>query len=559
MRILKIAIIFLVTFSGTVFAGQNPGSIDLRSYPFDRQEPIVLKGSWRYYPRQLITPADVRKPASILLLPSTWNNIGETSKGYASYAVDIVLPDKAASYGLIFRDAASCYRLFVISGDKILYSNSAGSPGKNRETTIPWLSYTIASLDMSGTITILIQVSNFDINSGGMWNTPIIGSYMQTRLSREITIGKDFLLMGILLVIALFSLLLFVRSANKKAPLFLFLLCLIMILRTALTGLYPHSYITPSRSIFTILYKLDYLTIPLSVTLFNMYLRCTFPDFINRKLFILFNSVALLYSLFVIIVSNDIYSRTNFLLWSLVFINLIWIILSLLQGALSSKRDFLAVISGAALIVFSATILYDILYVLHFVNGPLIATFGFAAFISAQAYVASEVNKRSMLRIEYLATELDVLHHNFDELVNQKVKGLHELILEKRRKEQRRVSSDMQNRIAQAIQYIQENFTGDISREGLAAKANLSPSRFGKAFLACTNMTIHDYIIELRLNATLPLLAGTTKTITEIAHKTGFDSLSTFNRTFKKMIGITPTEYREKNSPHTETRSHSDL
>jgi AraC-like DNA-binding protein len=110
------------------------------------------------------------------------------------------------------------------------------------------------------------------------------------------------------------------------------------------------------------------------------------------------------------------------------------------------------------------------------------------------------------------------------------------------------VTPGTEEKIKRAISYINENFTFDISREGLAASVEISPDYMGKAFKAYTGREIGEYVNELRIREAAARLAGTGEDIIDIAYAVGFESLRTFNRAFSRIMRTTPNKYREKNS-----------
>ena len=106
----------------------------------------------------------------------------------------------------------------------------------------------------------------------------------------------------------------------------------------------------------------------------------------------------------------------------------------------------------------------------------------------------------------------------------------------------------MLQKINKAIAYLQENYRSDISREGLAASLDLNPDYLGKVFKTFTNKKISEYINELRIKDAAKQLKETKKNVIDIAFSVGFETLRTFNRSFLKITGLTPKQYRGKNS-----------
>ncbi len=108
------------------------------------------------------------------------------------------------------------------------------------------------------------------------------------------------------------------------------------------------------------------------------------------------------------------------------------------------------------------------------------------------------------------------------------------------------ITPTLEEKMKKAVAYIRDNYTSDISREGLAASLNMHPDSFGRFFKIYTNMRISEFINELRVRHAAERLRDTGDTIIDIAFAAGFESLPTFNRAFMKVFRVTPTRYREK-------------
>ncbi|HOS38489.1 MAG TPA: AAA family ATPase [Spirochaetota bacterium] len=99
--------------------------------------------------------------------------------------------------------------------------------------------------------------------------------------------------------------------------------------------------------------------------------------------------------------------------------------------------------------------------------------------------------------------------------------------------------------LKRALDYLADNYLSDISREGLAAHLQVHPDHLGKVFKKGTGKKISEHVNELRIRDAARRLVESDETIIDIAFAVGFESLRTFNRAFQKVMGTTPTEYRE--------------
>ncbi len=108
------------------------------------------------------------------------------------------------------------------------------------------------------------------------------------------------------------------------------------------------------------------------------------------------------------------------------------------------------------------------------------------------------------------------------------------------------VSESSEIKISHVIDFINKNFSADISREGLAAAVDMNPDHLSRIFNKVTGKRLNSYINELRIHNARNSLIETAKTVIQIAMDSGFENLRTFNRVFRESEGMTPSEFREK-------------
>src|SRR4051794_32412549 len=78
----------------------------------------------------------------------------------------------------------------------------------------------------------------------------------------------------------------------------------------------------------------------------------------------------------------------------------------------------------------------------------------------------------------------------------------------------------------------------------LARIAHVSAAHFIRTFRATFGETPHRYLQRRRVERAMYLLVQTDETITEICYAVGFESLGTFSRTFRDIVGESPSDYR---------------
>ena len=100
--------------------------------------------------------------------------------------------------------------------------------------------------------------------------------------------------------------------------------------------------------------------------------------------------------------------------------------------------------------------------------------------------------------------------------------------------------------IRPALEYIAEHYSECITISRLAAAVHLSESYFMNRFKEYVGLSAIEYISHFRIEKACKELAGTKKSVMEIAFECGFSNLSNFNRQFRRIAGCSPTEYRKR-------------
>lgn len=99
--------------------------------------------------------------------------------------------------------------------------------------------------------------------------------------------------------------------------------------------------------------------------------------------------------------------------------------------------------------------------------------------------------------------------------------------------------------IKTVINYMNENYTAGVSCTELASLIKMDKFGFIRTFKAQTSKTPYEYLLDLKIEKAKKMLKSSDYSITEISMLCGFSSHSHFTSTFRKKIGISPTEYRE--------------
>jgi AraC family transcriptional regulator len=99
-------------------------------------------------------------------------------------------------------------------------------------------------------------------------------------------------------------------------------------------------------------------------------------------------------------------------------------------------------------------------------------------------------------------------------------------------------------RVIEAIRLVESDATRALELKEMAAVAGMSKYHFLRVFRRLTGMTPHRYLISARLRRAALALMSSRRPVIAVALDAGFGDLSTFNKTFRAVFGLTPTQYR---------------
>jgi transcriptional regulator GlxA family with amidase domain len=116
--------------------------------------------------------------------------------------------------------------------------------------------------------------------------------------------------------------------------------------------------------------------------------------------------------------------------------------------------------------------------------------------------------------------------------------------MDEQRSETYRMIDHYSQSLEACVEFIDTHFSQPLTLEYLAAKYAFSKSTFSLLFPQYVGMTLKQYINKKRIEHAAVLVRNTELTLTEVAAMTGYEEFSTFYRNFKRMIGVSPSDYR---------------
>lgn len=94
------------------------------------------------------------------------------------------------------------------------------------------------------------------------------------------------------------------------------------------------------------------------------------------------------------------------------------------------------------------------------------------------------------------------------------------------------------------ISYLHNHYNSRLTNKQLGEIFGFHPNYINRLVVKYTNMSIQQYLINIRMNKAIDLLQNSNKSISEIAEIVGYNSIHYFSRTFKNKIGMAPSNFR---------------
>ena len=106
--------------------------------------------------------------------------------------------------------------------------------------------------------------------------------------------------------------------------------------------------------------------------------------------------------------------------------------------------------------------------------------------------------------------------------------------------------ADEKERMAEIINYLTENFDQKISLQDVADIAHMTPNSFCRYFKKRTRKSFSQYLNEIRIRHACKLLIEGDQQISDVCYQSGFNTFTNFNRQFKSLMNVTPSEYMDR-------------
>ena len=404
------------------------GIIDLTSVNFLSQRLVLLDGEWEFYWKQLLSPSELSRESGDLQrqfapAPSTWNELAAKGynvepRGYATYRVKILVPEKGAVYGIHVFSLISAYRIWA-DGKLIGESGKVGISDKVMDHR--WKPGEYYFVSSSGVADIVIQISNFRCYLGGFW-TPVEFGYSDTMASiQRWKISFDNFLMGIFMILAFYHIGFHVLRRKEKPSLWFGLFCVLMALRILSLGEQRMLYQIPG-SFWELSYRIELLSFYIMGGVFYFFLRSIYPaessPVIEKgsRVFVPLTIVVV-----AVLPAYWVGRIINFYLFLTIFYIAASIVVLFKAFRTRQVGSLIFMIGIITLLVFALNDMMNLLGVIH--NG-FYAPVGFMVFVLAQSLILLRKFAMSFVNAENLTLELELINITLEQKVAERTEEL---------------------------------------------------------------------------------------------------------------------------------------
>lgn len=414
------------------------GVLDLRQVEV-RENPQKLAGEWAFYWQELLSPEDIRiRSAEVgqdghwIDIPSSWSGYrwnGEKlgGSGYATYRLVIELSEKDRNDRLALRlpSIFHAYKLWV-NGELLA---QVGTVGQDKPGMSPRLATKLLFFQPeSDTVELVMQVSNFHHNRGGITKPIELGGSDVLATKTNLNLATDMFITASLVVIGLYNLLLFILRRKDRAPLYFGVFTVLLGIRSLFNGEVIFTQWLPHFP-WELQFKIEYLILSVSGYIISMYFDSIFPNYVSRWFRIGSRVATGAFCILIVVTPALIYTQFLLPIGFLVVAHMVYLMIGLVR--LAARRKGGALIFLLASVVTLVTVVNDFLYYNGWSLIENTSPMGLLVFTVAQMILLSLRFTQAASNEERIARELQVandklieMNTNLEQTVQERTQAL---------------------------------------------------------------------------------------------------------------------------------------
>ena len=457
------ALIFIIlsgisVFSPEAWAGMpvaEKGILDLRSLDKDKNFTVNLNGDWEFYWNKLLRPGDFENsslvPDCYGKVPSYWTEYRKLSVkterfGYATYKLTVLLPEGFQnSLGIDMPVFDSSYDIYI-NGE---YHGGNGVPGKSAEEAVPEYRRNFFRMKPDkDTLSIIVNVSNFNHRRGGFWLPVRIGTFSAVQKKLANSWAWQWSVISVLLGFSIFFLLFYLISRRDNETLFFSIATICLAIRPLFTSHYLIENMADMP--WTWIIRFEYLGLFVLIMTWVWFLKSIYPSrFIRILAYVLttFFSVTALITLFLPV---KIFSFSLLTFYPAMFVLIAYPLIMSFRGLLRKNLIDILYFIAFFLLVFGG--IHDI----QVARGKeenstgYILTYFILLFVFIQSGLIMYKWIKAFNEKEKLQGELEFMNRNLEKIVNDRTQ---EIIARNKEIEKQNTKIALQNKkLSETIQ-----------------------------------------------------------------------------------------------------------
>jgi signal transduction histidine kinase len=385
------------------------GILDLRNWNWTTNGITDLNGEWEFYWKSLYTPSSFDsakiEPSIYSKVPGFWNSLipgvglFEPAFGYATYKLKILCPPSNKQLDLKFLTVSSAYKLFV-NGKQIV---QVGEVGTSKATTIPaFVPVIIPVKPENNELNIVIQVSNFTYNAGGLWDFIKLGTQEQIHSFWIRNVSLNFFIAGSFFLMGIFYFVIYFFFRRRLSPLYFSVFCMLLAIRPLITDELAINYVTHWNWHF--IKHLEFISFYLAVPILSLFSYELFPNEFSKRILRYILIVSVPFVLIAVFTSPFIfrYSLRPFQVY--MFLTAFYGLLVYTRAVKNKRPGSLYFLIGFILLFI--TFINDLLYTSLIIESVHLVYAGLFIFIVSQAVALSKQFFWTFSRLEIVNDKL---------------------------------------------------------------------------------------------------------------------------------------------------------
>lgn len=443
MILAAVWVVWLAEWSQTQSANNSKepvaeaGVLDLSSWDLEADGTVQLKGEWEFYWHRLLTADDLQggqmnAERQVVQVPNVWTDYqdqhtGEDypGHGYATYRLKVITNGNMSTFGLKIPDVSTACKVMI---DHEVVATCGEVADNKQQAYAQYAPQAVHFTAAAPQFDLIVQISNYLYDRGGMWYALELGTEVQVARQRENGLAVSLFLFGVFMFMGLYHMVIYMLRRKEKVALYFAAGCfigaarLLVIDEIYLLNLFPQ---VPIEWIIGTIYVSYYG----GIMVLTYYLRELYPQEISRRVAALTGVISGMFLLTIFVLPVHMYTHMiryyHFFMIVLGMVLVYGVLLAVWRRREGSKLQFIGIF------IFVLTVIHDIFfnmyYISEFINNAniieildkQIVVFGLLVLMFVQAIVLAQRSTNALSSVENMSQRLISLDRLKDEfLVN---------------------------------------------------------------------------------------------------------------------------------------------